>query len=107
MPVYNEAATVEKIIETFNVNLKINVNNDIQIKSADKIRLEKNTAENNKISSTYEYILLETINKNLISKKNKDNKQFALSYFTLYKLLKNNKEILEKYQNIWHYIHID
>ena len=81
---------VEKIIETFNINLKININNDIQIKSADKIRLEKNTIENNKINTTYEYILLETINKILISKKNKDNKQFALSYFTLYKLLKNN-----------------
>jgi len=81
---------VEKMIETFNINLKININNDIQIKSADKIRLEKNTTENYKINTTYEYILLETINKILISKRNKDSKQFALSYFTLYKLQKNN-----------------
>jgi len=90
--IYNKYLSehVEKMIETFNINLKININNDIQIKSADKIRLEKNTTENYKINTTYEYILLETINKILISKRNKDSKQFALSYFTLYKLQKNN-----------------
>jgi hypothetical protein len=96
---------VEKIIELYKQNfinnnsimcndinnLKINVSSDIQIKSADKIRLEKNNTENLKINNNiYEYILLENINKILISKKNKDNKQFIFSYFTLYKLLKNN-----------------
>ena len=71
-------------------NLKIIVSSDIQIKSADRIRLEKNNTEFLKNNNTYEYVLLEHINKILISKKNKDNKQFVLSYFTLYKLLKNH-----------------
>jgi hypothetical protein len=70
--------------------LKINVNSDIQIKSADKIRLEKNNLENLKNTKIYEYVLLENINKLLLAKKNKDKNEFVLSYFTLYKLLKNN-----------------
>jgi len=70
--------------------LKINVNSDIQIKSADKIRLEKNNTENLKTANIYEYVLLENIKKLLIAKKNKDKQSFVLSYFTLYKLLKNN-----------------
>jgi hypothetical protein len=71
-------------------SLKINVSSDIQIKSADKIRLEKNNTENLKTNNIYEYVLLEHVNKMLIAKKNKDDKRFVLSYFTLYKLLKNN-----------------
>jgi len=71
-------------------NLKINVSSDIQIKSADRIRLEKNNTEGLKNNNMYEYVLLEHVNKILIAKKNKDDKCFVLSYFTLYKLLKNN-----------------
>jgi hypothetical protein len=71
-------------------NLKINVNSDIQIKSADKIRLEKNNTENLKNSNIYEYVLLENVAKILTAKKNKNKHSFVLSYFTLYKLLKNN-----------------
>jgi hypothetical protein len=89
---------VEKIMKLYkqisdesDINrLKINVGSDIQIKSADKIRLEKNNTENLKNSSIYEYVLLENINKILIAKKNNDNKCFTLKYFTIYKLLKNN-----------------
>ena len=90
---------VEKLIELYkqisdesDINrLKINVSSDIQIKSADKIRLEKNNTENLKNSNNiYEYVLLENINKILIAKKNNDNKCFTLKYFTIYKLLKNN-----------------
>jgi hypothetical protein len=73
-----------------NNNVKIHVSSDIQIKSADKIRLEKNNTENLKNNNIYEYVLLEHINKILMAKKNRDDKQFVLSYFTLYKLLKNN-----------------
>ena len=90
---YKKFYTTSDIIISDNdiINLKISVSNDVQIKSADKIRLEKNNIETLKMNNnTYEYILLENINKILISKKNKDNKQFILSYFTLYKLLKNN-----------------
>jgi len=71
-------------------NLKIIVSSDIQIKSADRIRLEKNNTEFLKNNNTYEYVLLEHINKILIAKKNRHNKQFVLNYFTLYKLLKNH-----------------
>ena len=68
---------VEKLIELYKQNsgesdinrLKINVSSDIQIKSADKIRLEKNNTENLKNSNIYEYVLLENINKILIAKK--------------------------------------
>jgi hypothetical protein len=90
--IYNKylSEDLQKIIETFEINYKINISSDIQIKSADKIRLEKNNTESFKNNNTYEYVLLETLNKILISKKNKDSKHFVLSYFTLYKLLKNN-----------------
>ena len=71
-------------------NTKINVNNDIQIKSADKIRLEKNSVENFKSNCVYEYILLETITELLYAKKTQDKNLFVLHYYTLYKLLKNN-----------------
>jgi hypothetical protein len=73
-----------------NINTKLNVNSDIQIKSADKIRLEKNSIENFKSNCVYEYMLLETITKLLHTTKTQDNNQFVLYYYTLYKLLKNN-----------------
>jgi hypothetical protein len=76
--------------KTDNKALKINVSSDIQIKSADKIRLEKNNTENLKNNNIYEYVLLGHINKILLAKKNRDDKHFVISYFTLYKLLKNN-----------------
>ena len=90
---------VDKILEnnkqyfetaTAKINLKNNVSGDVQIKSADKIRLEKNSIENLKNNNIYEYILLETIEKILLAKKKLDKELFVLSYFTLYKLLKNN-----------------
>ena len=76
--------------ENDEINRLKNINSDIQIKSADKIRLEKNNTENLKTANIYEYVLLENINKLCISKKNNENKGFVLNYFTLYKLLKNN-----------------
>jgi hypothetical protein len=90
---------VENIIELYKqsshnsgdvTSLKINVSSDIQIKSADKIRLEKNNTENLKNNNLYEFVLIENINKIIIAKKKGDDKRFVLSYFTLYKLLKNN-----------------
>ena len=78
-------------------NLKININCDIQIKSADKIRLEKNNTENLKNNNIYEYVLLDTINKLLNAKKNVDKNEFVLTYFTLYKLLKNNVTKINKH----------
>jgi len=90
---------VEKIIEKYKqiinsndndiLKFKINISNDIQIKAADKIRLEKNDLDSLK-KNAYEYVLLENIHNLLNAKKNKDKKLFVLSYFTLYKLLQNN-----------------
>jgi hypothetical protein len=95
--IYNKylRENVETIIENNKLyfekfNIKINVNSDIQIKSADKIRLEKNSIENFKSNSIYEYILLETITQLLETKKKQDKNQFVLYYYTFYKLLKNN-----------------
>jgi len=87
---------VEKIISAHQViSIKIDVIGDIQIKSADKIRLEKNSVENLKKANLYEYILLNYINILLENKINSP--QFILSYFTLYKLLKNNIEKINRH----------
>jgi hypothetical protein len=86
---------VDKIIENNKqyfetATAKINVNSDIQIKSADKIRLEKNSIENLKNNNVYEYILLETITQLFLAKSVENKNDFVLYYYTLYKLLKNN-----------------
>jgi len=88
----NVVTILEKNKEYFQTEpaMKINVSGDVQIKSADKIRLDKNSIESLKNNNVYEYILLETIEKILLAKKKLDKKLFVLSYFTLYKLLKNN-----------------
>jgi len=99
--IYNKylSEDIEKLIELYkqinSTNQNINkfkniVNNDVQIKSADKIRLEKNTIENLKKNNIYEIVLLENIKNILFAIKNKDNKNIILNYFTLYKLVKNN-----------------
>jgi hypothetical protein len=88
---------VEKIISTYNVsNIKIDVVNDIQIKSADKIRLEKNSIENLKKLNLYEYVLLNYVNNILLNSKFDKNK-FILNYFTLYKLLNNNIDKINRH----------
>jgi hypothetical protein len=88
---------VEKIISTYNVsNIKIDVLNDIQIKSADKIRLEKNSIENLKKINLYEYVLLNYVN-NILLNSNFDKNKFILNYFTLYKLLNNNIDKINRH----------
>jgi hypothetical protein len=86
---------VDKIVENNKqyfeaATAKINVNSDIQIKSADKIRLDKNNIENLKNNNVYEYILLETISQLFLAKTIENKNDFVLYYYTLYKLLKNN-----------------
>jgi hypothetical protein len=89
---------VEKIIKNNKLtDIKIDVSNDIQIKSADKIRLEKNTIENLKKTNVYEFILLNYVDELLTCYFKNDYKQFILKYFTLYKLLKNNVEKINKH----------
>ena len=87
---------VEKIITKYQVKtIKIDVIDEIQIKSADKIRLEKNSVENLKKANLYEYILLNHVNILLENKINSPH--FISSYFTLYKLLKNNIEKINRH----------
>jgi hypothetical protein len=88
---------VEKIISTHNLyNIKIDVVNDIQIKSADKIRLEKNNIENLKKINLYEYVLLSYVN-NVLLNNAVNNTKFILNYFTLYKLLNNNIDKINRH----------
>jgi histidinol phosphatase-like enzyme len=88
---------VEKIISTYNLStIKIDVVNDIQIKSADKIRLEKNNIENLKKINLYEYVLLNYVNNVLLNNK-VNNSEFILNYFTLYKLLNNNIDKINRH----------
>ena len=88
---------VEKIISTHNLStIKIDVVNDIQIKSADKIRLEKNNIENLKKINLYEYVLLNYVN-NVLLNNTVNNTKFILNYFTLYKLLNNNIDKINRH----------
>jgi len=83
---------VEKIILNYklNDNIKIEVHTDIYIKSADRIRLERNNIENLKKNNLYEYILLDYVDKYLLHLKTNNKNNLVLNYYTLYKLLKNN-----------------
>jgi len=66
--------------------LNINVNSNPKMKKADLIRLEKNDAT--KIPVVYETVLLDVLEK-MMKAKEKNNKDWLLHYFTLYKLSKN------------------
>jgi hypothetical protein len=89
---------VEKLIETYKLsNIKINVVNDIQIKSADKIRLEKNNIETLKKMNVYEYVLLNYVENLLININKNTNSKVILNYFTLYKLLSNNIDKINRH----------
>jgi|694.fasta_scaffold02223_5 hypothetical protein len=69
-------------------NMKIDAN--IKPNSIDRTRLERfddKTIENNAV---YEFVLLEHIEKLIISKKNKNIKAYNYHYYTLYKLIRNN-----------------
>lgn len=107
---------INEMLQKYKVSyIQININSDVQIKSADKIRLEKNNEKTIKTQEIYEFVLmkhLEQIYKasyeinSMLSKKekekesiwvkeldkewNKQNKLLNFHYFTLYKLIKNN-----------------
>lgn len=67
----------------------IKVDANIQIKSADKIRLERNDDATLKKQDIYENVLIGHIEK-LCQYKNTNLKLFAFHYYTLYKLSKNS-----------------
>jgi len=79
---------VKKMKEKFVIpELSINVNANPQIKKADLIRLEKNSLEKINIDNIFEYLLLEIVNKILLSK-SQGNTNWVIEYFTLFKLTK-------------------
>lgn len=98
---------IEGIIKKYNVNyISISVSSDIKVKSADKIRLEKNSSDTIIQDDIFEYILISHLEKIIQTKyenskytKNaekfvieieKNNKLFMFHYFTIFKLIRNN-----------------
>ena len=115
---------IKKIIQKYQVTfIKVDVNTKVQIKGADKIRLEKNDVLKIESLDLYEYVLLDNIEKIIkfdfeekkyIEKKKteeaeKANYQISFHYFTLFKLIKNNIQkinrhilkIVETILNFW------
>jgi len=91
---------------------KLNINTNINIKKADLIRLQKNTEESISKEDIYENVLLDNLEKLLNhfhftdkskrkekNEKNeiKKNNSFEFYYFTLYKLIQNNIEHLNRH----------
>ena len=90
---------------------KLNINTNINIKKADLIRLQKNTEESISKEDIYENVLLDnlekllnqfsasTTDKSKRKEKNeiKKNNSFEFYYFTLYKLIQNNIEHLNRH----------
>ena len=79
-----------------NTLIEVVVGNDIQLKTADKIRVEQfNTGTSIDKSAIYEFILLGHIEEIIRSKydvsiKSETQQVFTFNYYTLYKLLRNN-----------------
>ena len=77
-----------KLIKQYSANyIVIQVSSDIKVKSADKIRLEKNNLNTINQNEIYEFVLISHL-ENIL--KNKSGKIFMFHYFTLFKLIKNN-----------------
>ena len=76
--------------------IKIDVN--VKIKSADKIRLERNDENVINKEKIYEFILLNHLEKMIEYKFVKqNNRKFSFHFYTLYKLIRNNIEKLNRH----------
>ena len=78
----------------------ISVDSNIQIKSADKIRLDRNDESSLKKQDIYDYVLIghiENIVKYRYEEANTNTKLFTFHYFTLYKLIRNTIVGLNKH----------
>jgi hypothetical protein len=101
----NEGVNCEEKSEKISL-IEIAIGTDIQLKSADKIRVERfSDASSIDKTSIYEFILLGHIEEIIKSKKElemkNDNKSiksiFTFNYYTLYKLLRNNIQKLNRH----------
>ena len=100
-------AIIEELIKKYYIDyIKVSVSSDIKVKSADKIRLEKNNSDSINQADIFEYTLIYHIEKIIKSKSenfkyikyaekytreiDKNNKLFMFHYFTIFKLIRNN-----------------
>ena len=89
---------IEKILQKIDSSYKpLKIDTSVKITSADKIRLEKNNEETLKTSELYEFILLEHLKQCFQYKMKKNTMNFHFHYFTIYKLMKNNIEKLNRH----------
>ena len=76
-----------EIDSTYKV-MKIDTN--IKPNSSDRVRLERFNDDTIKNNDIYEILLLDHLEKLMISKKSNNTKSFHFHYYTLYKLIRNN-----------------
>ena len=98
---------IEDLIKKYSADyINVSVSSDIKIKSADKIRLEKNTIDTINQDDIFEYILISHLEKiiktkfdnskyakssgKFASEIEKNNNLFMFHYFTIFKLIRNN-----------------
>jgi len=87
----DQVNTIEQVVKYLYKDYKpIQVDSNIQLKGADKIRLERNDDVALKKQDIYENVLLQHADKMVHYKKNKNDKLFTFHYFTLYKLRRNS-----------------
>ncbi len=78
---------LHQLVPTYK-HMKIDAN--IKPNSGDRVRLERFDDETIKNNDIYENVLLDYLEKLIISKKTNKLKQFYYAYYTLYKLIRNN-----------------
>jgi hypothetical protein len=94
----SQVEEIEKELMTVDTSYKpLKIANDVKINSADKIRLEKNNENTMKTANLYEFLLLVHLNKCIHYKVVGNTTKFTFHYFTIYKLIKNNIEKLNRH----------
>ena len=84
----------DKISDEFSNYKRINVDAIVRLNSSDKIRLERNDEKAMEKADIYEFILLNNIEKLLFAT---NQKTFDYHYYTLYKLIRNNIQLLNRH----------
>lgn len=85
-------AVETEILKQYGDYKRTKIDSNVQIKSADKIRLDRNDDNALKKQDIYEIVLLNHV-ENLVT----NEKMFMFHYFTLYKLMKNNIACLNRH----------
>ena len=102
---------IENMLKKYGATMKISVNVEVKLKSSDKIRMERTCDKDLKCNDIYEFILLTHLEnilkfnyeKGVLLTKNKladishIDKKFAFHYYTLFKLLKNNVQKINRH----------